>query len=469
MPVELRPYQDTAFWNVRMAMRQFRRVLLVSPTGSGKTVIFVHVAERVWAAQKRVYLAAHRIEIVEQIAERLRSENVRFGVMAPGYRESDWPVQVAMIQTMANRLDRLPQPDLFVIDEAHHAVAGRYQTIIKRWPGVHILGVTATPQRLDGRGLGDCFDTIVLCPTVKELVADGYLCAFDYFAPPVVAELSGLRVERGDFAIAQMVAALDRSVVTGDAEQNYRRIGNGRPAIAFCSSVAHAEHVAEEFRSKGWKAASVDGSMAPALRKSRIAAIGNGELNVLTSCDLISEGTDIPVVAGALLLRKTMSLSLFLQMCGRVLRPKPDGSRAFMLDHVSAITEHGLPDATRKWSLDGKKRTGVRPPPTRNCPKCYLTFAPAKICPGCGYEFPAAANAMLGSLLAIPAELQAVTGGWIETGPLNDVLRSATTWSQIDAIRKARGYKPNWTNVMYDFKNRQNPGHTPRAFKRRWA
>jgi hypothetical protein len=155
-------------------------------------------------------------------------------------------------------------------------------------------------------------------------------------------------------------------------------------------------------------------------------------------------------------------------MCGRVLRIKPDGSRAKILDHVSAITTHGLPDAPRKWSLEGrKKKGGAVAARVRSCPKCYLAFSPAPKCPGCGYEFPAAANAMLGSTLAVPADLQAVTGGWIETGNLSEVLKSASTWQEIDAIRKARGYHPNWTNLQMDLKNKGKLGSFARSIAKR--
>jgi superfamily II DNA or RNA helicase len=449
MGVQLREYQDEAIDAVRNAMRQHRRVLLCMPTGSGKTVCFCSVAERVWAKGLRVYALAHRIEIVKQISGALRANDIRHGVMAPDFRESTWSVQVGMVQTVVNRLDRIPRPDLLILDECHHAIAGTYKKVADAWSDVHTLGVTATPQRLDGRGLSEAFDVLVEGPDVKELMKLGFLCNYQYFAPPVVADLSALRVKMGDYMVADVVAAMDRQKVTGDAEANYRRLLNGKPAIAFCSSVAHAEHVAEQFRAAGWNAASVDGSMPSAERDRRITAIGNGGLNVLTSCQIVDEGTDLPVVAGALLLNPTQSLARHLQQVGRVLRPKPDGGDAIICDHVGNVMRHGMPDAARRWSLEGQKKNANKVAPAiRCCPKCYLAFRPAPKCPGCGYEFPAALTRGLASEIPVSADLQQMTGGWLETGPLDAVMKGRRTREEIDAVRRARGYHPNWTNVQ---------------------
>lgn len=366
----LREYQADAVDRIRGALRKHRRVLFVLPTGGGKTVVFSYIAESASAKGNRVLIVAHRREIVDQISRSLLEMDVRHGLILPGHTMTENPVQVGMVQTIARRLDRVARPNLLVVDEAHHAVAGSWKKLTERLTDAKILGVTATPQRLDGKGLGEAFDTIVEGPQVRDLIGAGHLSAFDYLAPPSQADLSEVATSMGDFDRGQAARIMDSAVITGDAVEHYARHLNGRPAIAFCISVEHAEHVAETFRSRGWRAASVDGTMASETRRDLIGGLARGRLNVLTSCELISEGVDVPVVAGALLLRPTKSLSMYLQQIGRCLRLKPDGCKAIILDHVGNVERHGLPDMPRVWSLAGRDKRDVGPP-NRTCPLCF--------------------------------------------------------------------------------------------------
>ncbi len=436
---------------VRTAMRTYRRVCLVMPTGSGKTVTFSRISEMVWTKGMRVTLMAHRIEIVRQISMALTRERVRHGIIAPSYPETSAPVQVAMVQTLAGRMDRYPRPDLLVIDECHHAVAGSYMKIMSAWPDIFVLGVTATPARLDGKGLADAFDTMVFGPTMSELQARGYLCRYNYFAPPMVANIDSIKTRGGDYKAEDMARVMDDRTVTGDAIDHYRRLLNGKPAIAFCSTVEHAEHVAVAFQRAGWKAVSVDGSMDRTVRANLINGIGNGDLNVLTSCDIISEGTDIPVVQGAIMLRPTMSTIVYMQQAGRVLRPKADGSRATILDHVGNVLRHGLPDAPREWSLTSSPKR-AQAASVRSCPKCYLAFAPAPRCPDCGHVFAAAAAPSRAPAKAVAGELQDVTGNYLAATPLKTLVKNARTEADLMKIAEARGFKPGWARIQMQFK-----------------
>lgn len=371
MAVELREYQERLVNDVREAFRQHKRVLAVSPTGSGKTVVFAYITTAAAKKGNRITLLAHRTEIVAQISQALDRMGVRHGRIQPGHTMTDDLVQVAMVQTLARRLDRVVQPNLLVIDEAHHGVAGTWKAITEAWPTSRILGVTATPQRLDGRGLDDAFDTMVLGPTVKTLISAKHLASYRYLSPPRVANLSKIKTKMGDFDTAESAAEMSKPVVVGDAVEHYVRHLAGRPAIAFCVTVEHAELVAEAFTAAGVRSASVDGTMDPGTRRDRIEGIGNGRYQVLTSCALISEGLDIPVVAGAILLRPTKSLAMFLQQVGRALRPKEDGSYAIILDHVGNVERFGLPDRDRPWSLKGKVKSEVS---TTTCEVCFRVF-----------------------------------------------------------------------------------------------
>lgn len=468
--IELRDYQHDLVARVRIAMRQHRRVLAVAPTGAGKTVIFSHIAYNVAQRGKRAVIVAHRREIVDQIGDALSGFGLRYGRIQAGHTHTADAVHVAMVQTIARRLHQVREPDLLVVDEAHHAVAGSWSKLAEAWPNARILGVSATPERLDGQGLGAAFDALVEGPTTGELIGRGFLSDFDYFAPPAAADLSGIASRAGDYAIDQLAAAMDKATVTGDAVEHYRNHLCGRPAIAFCVTVAHAEHVAEQFQQAGFRAASVDGAMDPAERARRVAAIGDGGLQVLTSCELISEGFDVPAVSGAILLRRTKSLAMFLQQVGRVLRIKPDGSRAVILDHVGNVNLHGSPKSPRLWSLNAKRRK-AREASVRQCKVCYGVWGAGeksecenRAHPECLFTSRAPAPAPLVLPEHVPGVLEAVAERPEWAGGI-DILRAsgdewralverAQTREQLAAIARVRGYKNGW--VWHVMQQRQS-------------
>lgn len=459
MSVILRPYQTELVTGIRASFARHRRVLAVAPTGAGKTVTFAYITMNAAAKGNSTIVAAHRQEIVDQISRALDAMGVRHGRIQPGHTMTADAVQVAMIQTLGGRLERIPEPDLLVIDEAHHAITGSYAKVCAAWPRARVLGVTATPQRLDGRGLKESFDDMVVGPGTAELIEGGFLAKYRYLAPPEKMDLSGIKTRMGDYAIDELADAMDKAVITGDAIQHYAEHLNGRPSIAFCCTVAHAQHVAEQFQAAGIRAASVDGTMSKPDRRDRIEGIGNGKYQVLTSCALVSEGVDVPSVAGAILLRPTKSLAMYLQSIGRALRLKPDGSDAVILDHVGNVHNFGLPDAPREWSLTPKKKRKVEAVST--CEKCYKVFGSY---PGWKAKAECDDGIPTGCILA-PAEVEQseralpevvdgkltdfVAPEWsggldISKVPLKDALRVAKTEDQLKQLAKARGFKHGW-------------------------
>jgi superfamily II DNA or RNA helicase len=388
-PFTLRPYQHEGVGALRAAFAAGRKApLYVLPTGGGKTRIFSYIVHGAASKNNTVVILAHRAEICDQISVALFSLGVAHGRISPRHNVTNDPVQVGMVQTVDRRLHKLPPPSLLVLDEAHHAVAGTWKKIRAAWSDAKVLGVTATPERLDGRGLGDVFDALVQGPPMYELIQGGFLSPFTYLAPKVSPILTGVHTVGGDYDASELEVIMNQRTITGDVIDHYREHLDGRPAIAFCATVKHAQDVAAQFSEAGYHAASIDGSMDKTERQTRLTGIGNGRLNVLTSCALISEGVDVPAVAAAILLRPTQSLAVYLQQIGRCLRPKPDGGRAVILDHVGNVVRHGLPDEGRAWSLTGKKR---KPTETslRTCELCYQVFPSAtakKACEeqGCG-------------------------------------------------------------------------------------
>lgn len=392
MKPELRPYQHKLVSDVRTSFRLHRRVLMQACTGAGKTVIFAHIAAGAAERGRRTCILAHRRELIEQASAKLSWAGVEHGTITADQRlPIRMQTMVASVQTLARRLDHYRDAfDFLVADECHHAVAGQWQQVIDAYPSAKVLGVTATPERMDGKGLGDVFDAMTIGPPMAELIEAGYLAPYRAFTVPGGGpDLSGVGTERGDFKRAQLAEVMTKTPLVGCPVEHYRQHLDGRPAIAFCVTVEHAEMIAVQFRSMGIAAASVDGKMEPAERKRRINGLADGSLQVLASCELISEGLDVPNVAGAILLRPTKSLGLFLQQVGRALRPKEGGGHAVILDHAGNIERHGMPCQPRDWSLSGRKKS-KRAAPVKTCPECYAIMASSvRQCEQCGHEFQA--------------------------------------------------------------------------------
>lgn len=451
--MNLRPYQAEAVQALRQSyLNGCRAPLFCLPTGGGKTFVFSYVAQNAVSRNKSVCVLVHRRELLLQASRSLLSMGVSHGIIAPGYNRTTHAVQVASIQTLARRIrqDRL-KFDLLIVDEAHHAAAGTWQTIRDAFPLAKLLGVTATPVRSDGKGLDSVFDALIIGPSVAELIAGGHLVQPVVYAPPVQFNLDGVRKRGGDFDQRDLSDKMDKPTITGDVIGHYRKLCNGKPAIAFCSSVAHAEHVAAEFCAAGFRAKSVDGATAPAERAAAIDALGRGELHVLTSCDIISEGTDVPAVSAAILLRPTMSLGLYIQQVGRALRPAPGKDRAIILDHVGNVLRHGMPDDDREWTLEGTARGGGKAendnvPAVRQCVKCYACYKPAPACPQCGHI----QEIRTRQIAEQSGELKEITAEQAEAmrRERKKEIGSARTIEALEEVAKRRGYKPGWARFV---------------------
>ncbi len=440
--IHLRDYQADCIGGIRDAYRAGRRSpLLVSPTGSGKTVMFAYIANGTSRKGNRVLILVHRQELVDQTVRTLHAFGVDHGVIAAG-RSPDrtHAVQVGSVQTVVRRLEFF-RPDLIIIDEAHHGTAGSWRKVIDANPQARILGVTATPERLDGRGLGEVFDELIRGPEVAWLIDNGHLSRPVYYAPPQAVNLAGLHIRGGDFAKDELAKAMDNKAITGDAVEHYARICRGAPAVAFCASVAHAQHVSEQFQAAGFRADVLDGTLDRDTRRDRVKALGDGRLHVLTSCEIINEGFDLPIVAAAILLRPTMSLGLHLQQIGRVLRPAPGKDRAVILDHVGNLARHGFAEDERDWSLEGRKRKKRKKADdeedinVRQCPGCYCCHAPAPTCPECGHVYEVKAR----EIEVIDGTLEEINVEAMRRERKREQA-SAQTLEDLIAVGRSRGY-----------------------------
>lgn len=461
--IDLRPYQEQAVAGLRGAFRDGHRApLLVLPTGGGKTFVFCYIARQAVERGRKVLVLVHRQELLMQSSRSLDFLEVEHGLIAPQHTPTTDDVQVASVQTLVRRLDKVRwgPPDIVIVDEAHHAVAGSWRKILDHFSDSMTIGVTATPARLDGQGLGvkvgGVFDRMVQGPSIAELTEQGFLAPAKVYAPPMVADLDGVKKAAGDFQKKDVAKRMDKSTITGDAVGHYARLAPGRPAIVFCVTVAHAEHVAEQFRASGFRAASLDGSLPDDERKQRIDDLSSGRLQVLTSCEIVSEGFDLPVCEVAILLRPTTSTALYLQQVGRVLRPAPGKEHAVILDHVGNVRTHGLPDADREWDLDAGKtkrgKKGETGPPVRQCEQCFTCHAPAPECPACGYRYKMDDR----TPEQVEGELEEITEA--EKAALRHEKKreeaSCETLADLERLGKARGYKPGWALKRYEARMR---------------
>ena len=451
----LRPYQNQLANDIRAAFGSgANRPLAVSPTGSGKTVLFSYITSQVLKRGSRVIIVAHRREILDQISATLKRVGVPHGFIQAGKSASTQPAMVASIQTLARRLDTVPAPDLVIIDEAHHSVSKSYVQMFAAWPTAKFIGVTATPERLDGKGLGAMFDRMVMGPSVQWLIDNGFLAQPVYYAPREVVDLSQVHTVAGDFDRSEAEEIVDTPRITGDAVTHYVRFCNRQRAVAFCISVAHAQHVADTFNSCGIPSASIDVTLDPEVRKQRVEDLTAGKILVLTSCELISEGFDLPAVNAAILLRPTHSLSMHLQQVGRALRPYPGKTNAIILDHVGNCLRHGLAEQERDWDLSGREKRLKKSSlvETKQCSKCFAIFA-GTVCPQCGSQREIAVR----EIEEVDGELQRLS--------IEDISKKreerreegkCKTLDDFRALAKLRGYKLGWAFFRWQARQRKS-------------
>jgi len=387
--MKLRPYQEDHIARVRKALRKSRRVLAQAPCGAGKTAQAIFMMSGASERGLRPMFIVHQRELLRQTSRALWEQHLEHGMIVAGRRMTRTSTQVASVQTLVRRLDRVAPPDLIIIDEAHRAASKTYRQVIDAFPNAHVVGLTATPQRTDGQGLGDLFGEIVEGPSIRSLIDAGYLSDYEIFAPPSTVDLSSVHMRAGDYDRAELTAAVDRPTITGDAVGHYLRHARGKRCVVMCASLDHMAHVEDAYRQAGVRAESLDGGMTEAEREGRLERFERGETEVLCNVQLLIEGVDVPSIEVVQWLRPTASLIIWMQGNGRGLRPAQGKDRLLILDHVGNWKRHGLPDEDREWSLEGrKKRKRKDTEPDVNiqqCPSCWHVFRPGpEQCPRCG-------------------------------------------------------------------------------------
>lgn len=378
----LRDYQERAVAEVSAAMKACKRILLVLPTGGGKTAIATYMAKRTASRGKSVYFNVHREELIEQTSRTWRKFGLDHGFIAATRPRVTRMAAITSIDTLKNRLAVTPEPDLVIWDECHHLGAEGWQLIMEAWPNAWHIGLTATPWRLDGKGLGHQFQHMVMGPTAAWLMENGHLSQYEIYSPDP-PDMSGARKQRdGDYSKADASKRMDMPKRTGRIVEHWRRYANGLRTIAFAINVADSLTIVERFNAAGIPAAHLDGTTDDDTRARVIQQFARGEILILSNVALFGEGFDLSAIAQMdvtidclIDAAPTKSLSAVLQRWGRVLRPKDYA--AIILDHAGNSNTHGFPDDERDWSLDDREKTGKGggassggPPPPYTC-KCF--------------------------------------------------------------------------------------------------
>lgn len=388
--IKLRDYQIDMITRTRAALARNRRVILQAPTGAGKTAVACHMMAEARAKGMSTFFMVHQNELLKQTATSLWENKIDHGLIASGKARSPHPIQLASVMTLKNRLGHYPDPGLIIIDESHRALAPTYQAIVEHYPDAYVVGLTATPERTDGKGLGHLFGDIVTGPSIRYLMSQGHLCDYEMYCPPQQADTSNIKTTAGDYDSKQAEKELNRPSITGDAVAHYKRLAYGRPTVVMCTTVKHADDVAQMYREAGIPAQSIHSKSEN--RDDILDRFERGQFAVLTSVSLMIEGVDMPFLSCVQWLRPTQSLVVYMQGNGRGLRPHHSKSNLLILDHVGNYSRHGMPCSDREWSLSGRKKR-VRGPvenlSVQVCQECYFSFqSGVRVCPHCGAEVP---------------------------------------------------------------------------------
>lgn len=396
MSQTLRDYQIKAKSGIYEAWSHgHQAVLLVLPTGGGKTSVAADVINTEINASNSTMFIAHRKELIEQCSARLDSQGVPHGIIKAGNkRVNRLPVQVASVQTLINRVrpkdwdlfgGHSYGADLIIIDEAHRALAGTYIEVVKAFPKARILGLTATPYRSDGKGLGDLFQFIVSASSPAELTRLGFLVPARVFTTPLEPDFTKIKVKRGEYDPKAVEEIMNNAKIIGDVYAQWKIHAAKRQTVIFASSCDHGKKILEIFHANGERAAYLDGTTPEEERTQILANLETGVIQVAINMGVLTEGWDCPPVSCVQIVRPTKSLGLYLQMAGRALRPHPVSGKTdcVIIDHGGNTMRHGLVTEEREITLEGDNSADQRPT-MKICFACHAVYEGHK-CPECGH------------------------------------------------------------------------------------
>ena len=447
----LRDYQQSLVDEVFTQWRQHRKVMLQLATGGGKTICLAAIANHFTSKGQQVLVIAHRQELLWQGKEKLEAITGQpCGIIKAGIKPSPlFPIQMGSIQTLVRR--ELPPAALVIFDEAHHCAASGYRQILDQYPEALILGVTATPVRTDGRGFEDIFDVLLCGVPISQLICQGHLSKYKIFASakPIVVNAADVSNTAGDYDQQQLAESMDMQLIFGDLLEEWQKHALGKKTLVFAVSVAHSETIAELYRDQGIPAEHLDGTTPRQEREDILQRFRTDETLILCNCSIVSEGFDLPSVEVVQCVRPTQSLTLWLQLLGRALRPAPGKEYAIILDHTQNWMAHSLPDDERVWSLKGVEAQGGLLIQCSNCDHVYRPISqtePISYCPNCGF---ANEVEVLGELGYDEQEEKERQGKHLVEGELVEIDTSIDPEAiryldELADIKKVKNYQPYW-------------------------
>ena len=433
---ELRPYQKKLISDIRTSIRVHDSAVAVLGCGGGKSIIQAEISRLATEKGNRVQFLVHRKELCQQITNTFVRQGVNMALCS-----------VDMVQTVSRHIDRIQRPKIIITDEAHHSTANTYKKIYEAFPDAVRLGFTATPCRLNQGGLGEVYEDLITSVSTKWLIDNKFLSPYKYYSVRL-ADTSGLHIRAGDYKSDEVAELMQNKEIYGETVEQWEKLARNKKTIIYCASVESASETAEHFRARGYAAQSLDGKTPAEIRQDIMDSFRRGDTMILCNCELFGEGLDVPDCECTVLLRPTQSLTLYIQQSMRSMRYMP-GKTAIIIDHVGNCYLHGLPDDDRSWTLEPKMKQ-ENMVKIRECKKCYAVYPPTlQKCPYCGYA--AEKEVQRKDKKIVDIDL-------VEMKRQDDIRNknyydlNPHTWSDLEEIRKARGYKIQWA-VRYAAKH----------------
>lgn len=448
------PHQMKNYHDLRHELSTGKKApLVVAATGYGKTVFASYLIRQGISKGTRSIFCVHRKNLINQTALSFSDDCIDFGYIQSGKKyDASKLVHIASMQTLVRKLESVEVPKLLICDEVHLGLGSNYQKVIGYFKekGAVIVGLTATPQRLDGKPLGDLFDVIVEGPSVRWMIDSGFLSTFKYYAP-TIPDVSNIKKVAGDYASGELEKEMSKSKLIGDVVHHYKKLAFGKMTVCFCVNINHSKLIAQSFCDAGIPAAHVDGNTPDDEQKEIFKRIASGEVKILCNASLLSEGWDLAAQTGSdatiecvIMLRPTTSLVIYLQQVGRGLRRKP--YPAILIDHAGNVLKFGMPDDERQWSLDGKVKGGKSdsdsvidaPIICEECFQAVIKPVPER-CPHCDAEM----KKQKAVIKIIEGELQEIKEAerLLLKEKQKQEEREAKTLNEFIAIAQKRGYK----------------------------
>lgn len=458
MAYQLREYQRELISKIRQSLANgHRHIIVQSPPRTGKTVVMAEIARRTTERGNRVCFIIHRKEVLEQAKATFKEQGVDPDLLDAG-----------MVQSLTRHVDEMPAPEVILIDEAHHALAKSYRRILEAFPQAYVLLFTATPVRTGRNQLDQIADDIIVGKSIKELTKLGFLAPFKYYAAKDkdVDDKKLRKSSTGDYVTASIEEAVSHKIYSHTVDEYLDKAG-GEQAVVYTYSVEAANHLAEEFNSRGITAAAIDATTPAQVRDIAVKRFRDQQLKVLVNVNLFTEGIDLPNVDCVIMVRPTMSLALYMQFSMRCLNPRP-GKVATIIDQVGNWERFGLPNTDRDWKALAKSKAKVAKSLKRGkiqviqCPDCFGVVERKEVenntCPECGYsplvkkrEF-AEQKAELREIKESDQvkRIKKIISDQVLMNVAGKRIDQLQSRREFEAYAKLHGYKPGWVWYMWN-------------------